>query len=280
MPCYQSNNLPSGVTTTGRTGYTTEADCNQACGDGACCEGASCSVKPQCQCQGAGKTFKGVGTTCTPNPCSLCGCDDLSKASQVSFAVSFSGFTPTQRLGIDVNTSECSAQYGFNAANFVAFRVQGESQESFESRMSILNLWSSWLNSVTAILSFNAQASALAGRLVWKGQSQTQTPFGASAVIPFIASACGIGVSVSIDEGACLSNGPIVYPTPSTQFNLSSGACSGSNNTPTHTAFSTSFFSCALTSASGCAAFNAESQAYRNYFEGTCSIATRFNPLP
>jgi len=69
MPCYQSTSLPGGVTTTGRTSYATEADCNQACKEGACCEGTSCSVKPACQCQGTGKTFKGVGTVCTPNPC-------------------------------------------------------------------------------------------------------------------------------------------------------------------------------------------------------------------
>lgn len=69
MPCYQPSSLPSGVTTTGRTGYVTEAQCNQACQEGACCEVTTCSVKPQCQCQGTGKTFKGVGTVCTPNPC-------------------------------------------------------------------------------------------------------------------------------------------------------------------------------------------------------------------
>ena len=49
--------------------FTTEAECLQACREGACCEGTTCSVKPQCQCQGTGKTFKGVGTTCSPNPC-------------------------------------------------------------------------------------------------------------------------------------------------------------------------------------------------------------------
>ena len=47
-----------------RTAYATEAECNQACREGACCEGTTCSVKPQCQCQGTGKVFKGVGTTC------------------------------------------------------------------------------------------------------------------------------------------------------------------------------------------------------------------------
>jgi hypothetical protein len=78
MPCYQSTNLPSGVTTTGRTSYATEADCNQACKEGACCEGTSCTVKPQCQCQGTGKTFKGVGTVCAPNPCNLCDSPSIS----------------------------------------------------------------------------------------------------------------------------------------------------------------------------------------------------------
>jgi hypothetical protein len=75
MPCYQSTNLPGGVTTTGRTSYLTEAECNQACKEGACCEGTTCSVKPACQCQGTGKVFKGVGTTCSPNPC--CSCESL-----------------------------------------------------------------------------------------------------------------------------------------------------------------------------------------------------------
>lgn len=75
MPCYQSTSLPPGFTTTGRTGYATEADCLNACKEGACCTGTTCSVKPQCQCQGAGQTFRGVGTTCTPNPCGYCGCN-------------------------------------------------------------------------------------------------------------------------------------------------------------------------------------------------------------
>jgi len=69
MPCYQSPNFPTGFTTTGRTAYATQEDCLNACKDGACCEGTTCSVKAQCQCQGSGQTFQGVGTTCDPNPC-------------------------------------------------------------------------------------------------------------------------------------------------------------------------------------------------------------------
>jgi hypothetical protein len=94
MPCYQSTNLPPGVTTTGRTSYTTEADCNQACKEGACCEGTTCSVKPQCQCQGAGKVFKGVGTVCTPNPCTCVpgGCADFTvTANNTSRVISIAG---------------------------------------------------------------------------------------------------------------------------------------------------------------------------------------------
>jgi hypothetical protein len=78
MPCYQLPNLPGGVTTTGRTSYTTEAECNQACKEGACCEGTTCTVKPQCQCQGAGKVFKGVGTVCANGICTPC-CKDITK---------------------------------------------------------------------------------------------------------------------------------------------------------------------------------------------------------
>ena len=50
--------------------FTTEADCLNACKEGACCEGRTCTVRPACGCQGTGQTFKGVGTTCSPNPCS------------------------------------------------------------------------------------------------------------------------------------------------------------------------------------------------------------------
>lgn len=52
--------------------HRTEADCLKACKQGACCDGVTCTVKPECQCQGAGQEFKGVGTLCTPNPCLCC----------------------------------------------------------------------------------------------------------------------------------------------------------------------------------------------------------------
>jgi hypothetical protein len=64
MPCYQPSSLPSGVTTTGRTGYATEADCLAACKEGACCEGTTCSVKPQCQCN---SDSLGWGSCCGPD---------------------------------------------------------------------------------------------------------------------------------------------------------------------------------------------------------------------
>ena len=81
MPCYQSRKLPLGFSTTGRQSYKTEAECNQACKDGACCEGPTCTVKPQCQCQGTGKTFKGVGTVCEAGTCLCCNLDGTPKQS-------------------------------------------------------------------------------------------------------------------------------------------------------------------------------------------------------
>jgi hypothetical protein len=88
MTCYQTTNLPRGFPTTGRTSYKTEAECNQACKEGACCEGATCSVKPQCQCQGTGKTFQGVGTTCSPNPCGCCGNGESIAGKTATISVS------------------------------------------------------------------------------------------------------------------------------------------------------------------------------------------------
>jgi hypothetical protein len=62
MPCRKVSTYNGVGASSGS--YKTEAECLQACREGACCEGTSCSVKPQCQCQGTGKTFKGVGTVC------------------------------------------------------------------------------------------------------------------------------------------------------------------------------------------------------------------------
>ena len=42
---------------------------NCGCCGGACCDGERCSIKLESECQGTGKTFKGRGTTCSPDPC-------------------------------------------------------------------------------------------------------------------------------------------------------------------------------------------------------------------
>ena len=77
MACYKTTTLPAGMAPAHLSSYTTEAECLAACKEGACCEGQplhpsipeTCAVKPMCQCQGAGKSFAGIGTTCSPNPC-------------------------------------------------------------------------------------------------------------------------------------------------------------------------------------------------------------------
>jgi hypothetical protein len=78
MPCFQQNSQPApstGLANVGVGSFATEADCLNACKEGACCNGTTCSVKPQCQCNAAaGEVFKGVGTVCSPNPCFPCGC--------------------------------------------------------------------------------------------------------------------------------------------------------------------------------------------------------------
>jgi len=67
MPCRQVSTFSGTAASSGS--YRTEADCLNACKEGACCNGTTCSVKPQCQCNAAaGEVFKGVGTVCSPNP--------------------------------------------------------------------------------------------------------------------------------------------------------------------------------------------------------------------
>jgi hypothetical protein len=93
MPCLKSstNGGATGVGPASGGGYATEADCLNACKEGACCEGTTCSVKPACQCQGAGKVFKGVGTVCGTGACLAC--IDALRSLPEAFTVTISELT-------------------------------------------------------------------------------------------------------------------------------------------------------------------------------------------
>jgi hypothetical protein len=114
MPCYQSTNLPGGVTTTGRTSYKTEAECNQACKEGACCEGTTCTVKPQCQCVSATQKFIGIGTTCASDTCQFCTANGYPKTgSGVSRCYCYctaNGGTIPQFVNVTINWSFSSTR--------------------------------------------------------------------------------------------------------------------------------------------------------------------------
>lgn len=65
--------------------FKSEKECLEACREGACCRGLSCSIKPQCECDPAlGFTFMGSGTTCSPNPCIVGACCQGPNCSQNS----------------------------------------------------------------------------------------------------------------------------------------------------------------------------------------------------
>jgi len=68
MPCRQSPTFAGdvGIGKPDGTGFDTQAECNEKCAEGACCEGTVCSIKPACGCCGE---FKGSGTTCEGGPC-------------------------------------------------------------------------------------------------------------------------------------------------------------------------------------------------------------------
>jgi len=68
MPCREVSVFGGVAASSGP--FATEPECLQACKEGACCNGTTCSVKPQCQCNAAaGEVFRGIGTVCSPNPC-------------------------------------------------------------------------------------------------------------------------------------------------------------------------------------------------------------------
>lgn len=66
MPCRQvpTFNGVDGVGKPDGSGFDTQEECLEACQEGACCKDSVCTIKPQCQCQGVGMTFQGIGTTC------------------------------------------------------------------------------------------------------------------------------------------------------------------------------------------------------------------------
>lgn len=120
MACYQSASVGgvSGSGPAGGGGYATEADCLNACKEGACCTGTTCSVTPQCQCQGTGKTFKGVGTTCATSSCGCCGTGGLLPSGAVSVSVA---------RALDVIANSSCACATFSNPPAVATRCRNDS---------------------------------------------------------------------------------------------------------------------------------------------------------
>lgn len=187
MTCYQSTNLPSGFPTTGRTSYTTEADCLNACREGACCEVTTCSVKPQCQCQGTGKVFKGVGTVCTPNPC--CSCESLVSVT-IKLPVVLGGSQIT-RAGcngtITADSSELrwrctSSGFTITLSNYYQTRSDGSCEHPayFASRGYTVDIATTSQSGAcaNAIIAGCAAASSLAARTLTKSDF-TALPEGA-----------------------------------------------------------------------------------------------------
>lgn len=136
MPCYQAGNVPAGYVPIGSGSYATEAECLQACKEGACCNGTTCSVKPQCQCNAAaGEVFKGVGTVCSPNPCGVCGCDPDSgaiiNASSITVSCSSAVLLQSPSDGSLANGGACADDSGmvsfFESISLSLSRTTGSS---------------------------------------------------------------------------------------------------------------------------------------------------------
>lgn len=79
MPCKKSQSGASPFGASGTGPYATEAECLNACQEGACCdrtypEYPFCYVAPQCVCLEAGHAFLGKGTTCAAGICLVGAC--------------------------------------------------------------------------------------------------------------------------------------------------------------------------------------------------------------
>jgi len=104
MPCFKAGTIGTGAKQAVSTGpFATEAECNNACKEGACCESTTCSVKPQCQCQGTGQVFKGVGTVCSPNPCDPCATACGGAPSPTTLTATISGYSGLEFIGKSIN---------------------------------------------------------------------------------------------------------------------------------------------------------------------------------
>lgn len=96
MPCRKSPTFDgrTGFGPVASSGYQSEAACLNACKEGACCESnGTCNVRPQCQCQGAGQTFRGVGTTCSPGECCVTCADAVQLTVQLAAQLGGQSFT-------------------------------------------------------------------------------------------------------------------------------------------------------------------------------------------
>lgn len=290
MACIKATSeapAPEGAAT-----YATEGDCTSACGEGACCEGTTCTVKPQCQCQGAGKVFQGIGTTCSPNPCIPCGCasdEGLETVTSAVIDVSFSGFAATQRYGTSSNPGgcDCESQYGFPG-----FLITQQTD--------FLNAWSAHFNSIAARLTF-ARYDNETGVFYWRGHTDALTkPGGGTATYYFVAvKGCAADIYISRDDsggcqdntgfanasGAVATSGPMAF-APGTITPYSSGGdvvaqCGSLAMLSQFSGTAVSQVFCAGLEPSGCfGAANCGSSYFRVGFIGAVSATMSQNPLP
>jgi len=215
--------------------FSTEAECNQACKEGACCEGTTCTVKPQCQCVPSGvccgpdtvdvsgtsaprcrsesesqciqrggtwvvggncvrdektgaagawcaaltgtpnKVFKGVGTTCSPNPCGRCGC--------------ITGIVNAQTITLSIsNASLLFSPQDPGAVGYDQLRNGG----SCVNDSAVIQ----WLNSITVSLSDTTDP--ITGVQSWKGQATTQSHLSSVLVECVLGIGCDGAASLTV----------------------------------------------------------------------------------
>jgi hypothetical protein len=125
MPCVQvspgATPLYLGVHSFSSGPHATEEDCLNACKEGACCNGTTCAIRPKCECDAFGYTFKGFGTKCSPiyGECPASVCTDCCSSG---FLTALAQRTLSVSTNLTFSTTCGGANYAASINQSVAFR--------------------------------------------------------------------------------------------------------------------------------------------------------------
>lgn len=215
MPCRQTVtfNGTSGSGQPGGGGYATEAECLQACKEGACCgvrtSPITLSVSPQCQCQGGSQRFLGVGISADNTRRRIC-CYELFEsciglpADWKTNTTTFGVFPATLAATLTISES--------GAADYAQTEVVSEQRQAFvQNAVSLSGSYTLDLNRTGNNLSSHTCATYIGSR------NQGYVTYNGYSAVATVTIGVGFGFG---DSGRSVAQSgqqyvPQAYPTVS-----------------------------------------------------------------